>query len=296
MIMQQAKYKYSVVLLTCNAEAYIAELLRSIHSQSVPPQEIIVIDSSSTDATAAIVEKDGACRLTVIDRKHFRHGGTRHMAIGQCSGDFAVFLTQDALPCDDCAIERLLRAFDNEKAAMAYGRQIARPDADAIERLFRAYNYPDKSRTNTKRDIQKLGVRAYFFSDTFSAYRMCAYRALGGFDCSATTNEDMLMAYTALNAGWETVYCAEACVWHSHNSTLKQQYNRSRETARFMALHPELIRDGEVTGEGFQMLRFTARELIRNKSFIQLPSLVLRCAARYLGHRRGLGMNGRGIR
>lgn len=289
-------FNYSVVLLTCNAEAYIAELLQSIHSQSVPPHEIIVIDSSSEDATARIAAEDKACRLTIIDRTAFSHGGTRHMAMCQCSGDFAVFMTQDALPYDRFAIERLLRAFDDEDVAMCYGRQIPRPDADQIEKLFRQYNYPANSRINTKQDIEKLGVRAYFFSDTFSAYRMSAYRALGGFDCSAKTNEDMLMAYNALNAGLKTAYCSDACVWHSHNDTLKQQYKRSRETASFMALHPELTQNGNITGEGFQLLRFAVRGLIKRHKLYLLPSLFLRCTVRYLGHRRGTNMNRREIR
>ena len=289
-------FNYSVVLLTCNAEAYIAELLRGIHTQSVPPREIIVIDSASEDATARIVAEDKACRLTSIERSAFSHGGTRHMAMDQCSGDFVVFITQDALPCDRFAIERLLRAFADEKVAMSYGRQIACPDANEIEKLFRQYNYPEKSRINTKRDIEALGVRAYFFSDTFSAYRMRAYRDLGGFDCSAKTNEDMLMAYRALNAGWKTAYCSDACVWHSHNDTLKQQYKRSRETARFMARHSELTQNGNITGEGLQLLRFTARGLFKRHKLFMLPSLIQRCAVRYLGHRRGLIMNRREIR
>jgi glycosyltransferase involved in cell wall biosynthesis len=51
---------YDVVIPAWNAEATLAETLRSVRAQTVPPQRIIVIDDGSTDATAELARAAGA--------------------------------------------------------------------------------------------------------------------------------------------------------------------------------------------------------------------------------------------
>jgi len=47
----------SVVIRTYNGERFILDALESVFAQTEPPEEIVVVDSASTDATAAIVEE-----------------------------------------------------------------------------------------------------------------------------------------------------------------------------------------------------------------------------------------------
>lgn len=45
---------FSVVIPAYNAAAYLAEAVRSVCSQTIPPQRIVIVDDGSTDATAAV--------------------------------------------------------------------------------------------------------------------------------------------------------------------------------------------------------------------------------------------------
>jgi cellulose synthase/poly-beta-1,6-N-acetylglucosamine synthase-like glycosyltransferase len=52
--------KVSVVIPAYNEEKYIGDCLKSLRNQTIPPDEIIVVDNNSTDNTAEIAKKFGA--------------------------------------------------------------------------------------------------------------------------------------------------------------------------------------------------------------------------------------------
>ena len=172
--------KVSVIIPTLNAERWISKQLDMLLSQTVEA-EILVIDSGSTDCTVSIVASygDRICLLQ-IPRDSFDHGGTRDFALHQSTGDYVLFITQDAMPTDQYCIEKLLYAFSSPDIAAVYGKQIARPDAPEYERLIRLFNYPDQPRTWRGADIPRYGVKSYFFSNVFAAYRRVALPPLHG--------------------------------------------------------------------------------------------------------------------
>lgn len=51
-------------------------------------------------------------------------------------------MTQDAVPANTHLIETLAKAFEDERTAIAYARQLAREGADVVEELTRVHNYP----------------------------------------------------------------------------------------------------------------------------------------------------------
>ena len=97
----------SVIIPTLNAAQHLQPLLSRLREQSFPPDEILVVDSASTDGTAALAQSLGA-RVISIPRESFDHGGTRHLAATEARGDLLLFLTQDALPADDSYIRNLV--------------------------------------------------------------------------------------------------------------------------------------------------------------------------------------------
>lgn len=288
----------SVIIPTLNAESYIEKLIEVLKSQKLEgicnngnaddgdELEIIVIDSESDDKSVEIAKAGGA-RVLNVKRTDFDHGGTRNIAWHEAKGEIICFLTQDALPKDEYYIANLIKGFEDSKVMMISGRQIPKSDANPVERLTRQFNYPDKSFVRTKDDVERLGIKAYFFSDACAAYRRSILEEMGGFESPILTNEDMLMAARVINKGYAIGYAADAMVYHSHNFTLSYQYSRNFDVSVFLKMYESEIKSSGTTGEGIRMVLYTEKELLKQFKIFSMIRCVFESAAKYLGNSAG---------
>lgn len=280
--------KNSLIIPTLNAEKHIETLLARLKEQTVPIDEIVIVDSASDDDTIAKANKFDGVKVISIERKDFNHGGTRDLAIQYTSGDYILCITQDALPCDEYYVERLIAPFaEDEKIAMTSGRQVPRLDANPIEKLTREFNYPSASFIRCKEDIPRLGVKTFFASDCCSAYRRSAYEAVGGFDKYILINEDMKIAAQFIYAGYKIAYVGNAEVWHSHNYSLKQQYMRNFDVSVFMTMHPELFGSISATAEGVRMVKWVEKKLLAQGHWLCAAYYIIESGVKFLANRKG---------
>ena len=277
----------SVIIPTLNAQKYIEKLIDKLKAQKLEQElEIIVIDSASDDKTAQIA-RDAGARVLEINRDEFDHGGTRNLGWRSANGDIICFMTQDALPVDDLYLVNLIQGFEDNDVVMISGRQVPKSDADYVERLTRAFNYPAISNVRSQKDIESMGIKAYFFSDVCAAYRRSFLEETGGFDSPIISNEDMLLAAKALQAGYRVRYEAKAEVYHSHNFSLRYQYCRNFDVAVFMEQYKDVVKGEGTTGEGIRMVLFTEKELFLHLHFVSMFRCVFESAAKFLGNRAG---------
>ncbi len=279
--------RYDIIIPTLNAERCIAPLIGSLLAQTLPPEQILVVDSESEDATARIARAHEGVRVLTVARARFDHGGTRDMAIRACASPFAVLMTQDALPMDAGCMAALLEPMADARIAAVCARQVARAGASTSEKAVRAFRYPDESRTWGREDVAGLGIRAYLLSDVCAAYRREAYLAVGGFEHPIATNEDMLIAADFLRAGYRLAYSAKARVWHSHSHTLRQEYARNRLIGGFLARYEGRFDAQGELGEGARMVREISAKLLRQGEFAAWVRFGAGCATRLLGNRAG---------
>lgn len=278
----------SIIIPTLNAQSEIGNLLQNLHSQTVVPNEILVIDSSSDDETVSICKQFDGVDVRVIKRAEFNHGGTRHLGAELTHGDFILLLTQDAIPANDHYIESLISPLvADEKIAMVTGRQVPKEDARRYVQLVQEFNYPKTSNVREASDIEKMGIKAFFASDVCSAYRRSAYIECGGFKRLLSTNEDMLMAATFLKNGWKVAYEASAEVHHSHNLSFKEQFNRNKLVGAFLKEHADELCGVKETDEGKRLASDVARQLTKEKRPAELAKFGFDCAARMIGNRVG---------
>jgi len=276
----------SVVIPTLNAERHIRQLMKSLLSQTIPC-EIIVVDSSSSDRTVEVAASYGAKTVT-IDRIAFDHGGTRNLAVKAAKGDTIIFLTQDAVPANEHLIENLVKPLHDQRIALSYGRQIAKNNVTPIERFARQFNYPRESLIKGKEQIESLGIKTFFCSNVCSAVRKRQFEEMGGFPEKIIINEDMLFAARLVMKGYRVAYEPSAVLYHSHNYSLREQFKRYFDIGVFFNRNRWILTLGRPSGEGIRFVREGLKYLLRKRQWWWIPYGLLEALFRYCGYQLGL--------
>lgn len=278
--------KYTVCIPTMNAGASWQAFSNPLCRQTVRPEEVLIIDSSSVDDTVECATRDGF-RIIGIRREDFRHGATRQIAVDQASGDVIVFLTQDALLASEDSIARLLKAFDDPSVGAAYGRQLPRAGAEPTEAHARLFNYPTVSRKNSVESVSTLGFKTIFFSDSFGAYRLSALRQVGGFPLDVNFGEDTVVAARMVLANWVIAYVADASVYHSHTYTWRAEFQRYKAIGELHNRHGWMLEKfGGASSEGMKFLLAHLRFLARRAPH-HIPGALVTTVCKFLGYRAG---------
>ncbi len=280
--------KVALIVPVRNGGAAWARCAAGIAAQSRQPDRVLVIDSESTDGSDQVA-LDHGFGLQRIQARDFDHGGTRQLAAEQCTDcDILVYLTQDAELADPDALRRLLEVFDDAQVAVAYGRQLPRLGAGPIEAHARLFNYPAQCQLRTSKDVQTLGLKAAFTSNSFCAYRRSDLLRIGGFPPRVIVSEDMVTAARALQAGRAVAYVADACVLHSHGYTLAQELGRYFDIGVLHNAEHWLLEDfGKADGEGLRFVVSQVAYLLRVAPW-RLPEAAVRTVFKYLGYKAGL--------
>jgi len=249
--------KVALVVPTFQAGDAWCEFIQAVKKQVGIDLQVWVVDSNSTDETVVLAQTAGWNTL-ILGTQPFNHGGTRQWAVEQIGDrvEYVVLMTQDALLATPNALSQLLRPFTDPQVGVVYGRQLPHLDATLLAARARFFNYPERSFVSTFEDRKRLGLRAAFCSDSFAAYRLSHFRAVGGFPEHVIMGEDMWVAAKMLMAGFKVAYASEALVYHSHNYGFLEEFQRYFDTGVFHAQEPWLIETfGSVKSEGLKMLK-----------------------------------------
>lgn len=277
----------SIIIPTLNPGTKLGELLETLDSQTLQAEEILIIDSSSSDTTAELVQSYGY-RLIKINKKDFDHGTTRNLGAAQTDSEFIVFLTQDVVPVDEHMIAELIKPMQaNLNIAVCYGRQLPKSNARPLERFAREFNYPPQSIVKTKDSIPILGLRTFFCSNCCSAIRRSIFNKLGGFKNSVIVNEDMLFAAKAIMAGYAVYYNPEAKVYHSHSYSLPQIFRRYFNIGRFFADNRWLVQYGRLKNYGGSIVQSGIITFWKKRLPHYIAALLTELVVKTIGYKLG---------
>ena len=267
----------SVIIPTYNGEPWLDQVLSMLSAQSLVPDEILVVDSGSTDATLDLIANHDV-QLLQIPKAQFDHGGTRSMAARRVSGNLVVFLTQDAIPADTEALARLVAPFAADaNIAATYGRQLPAAGANPFSAHLRLFNYPEEGALRCLKDRARLGFKTIFISNSFAAYRRQALEQVGFFPERLLFGEDTFTVAKLLGLGYCVQYVSAARVYHSHNYSLWQDFQRYFDIGVFHACEWDTLGNfGTPTGAGKRFALSELAYLLNEKNSTLIPQSVLR--------------------
>jgi rhamnosyltransferase len=279
----------SIIIPTFNPGEDFRELLRLLREQTVGA-ELIIIDSSNKKGLIDMLTSPyNVERIIKIRSEDFNHGATRNLGLSASKGDIVVYLTQDAMPADNRCVEKLIQPIlDDHSVGATYGRQLPRKNAGSVEAHARLFNYPACSEVKTLSDKERLGIKAPFVSNSFSAYRKEALVSIGGFPSYVIMCEDMYAGAKLLLNNWKVVYCADAMVYHSHNYTILQEFRRYFDIGVFHYSEKWILQTfGKAEGEGLKFMVSEFKYLLKKNPFL-IPSAIIRNMMKFAGFRLGL--------
>ena len=273
-----------IIIPTLNAAKELPGLLAALENEG-GWDRILVVDSSSADATEqAAAGRPGVGWLTV-PRTEFNHGATRELARKKLGSDIIVLLTQDVIP-EPGFLKPLLAPIRTGVAAVTYARQLPREGAGFFEAFPREFNYPAESNARTLADVPRFGVYTFFCSNSCAAYANAALDAVGGFQ-PVLTNEDYFAVAALLKAGYRIHYVADSRVRHSHRYTLTGEFKRYFDTGYVRAENRWVTKlAGRAEGRGAAYAREMLTRLMRNAPHL-VPYALLQTGVKWLGFRTG---------
>ena len=174
------KKKISIIVLTHAPNDSFVDSIKLLLSQSIKPYEIIIVNTDETifyknisNEKKLYLDKlisDNLIIVKHITEKDFDHGRTRNYAANIATGDYLLYMTDDAIPYDDKLLYNLIIGFDDDRVAISTARQVAKNDAKFTEKLVREFNYKDETYIRTIDTEKTYGIKNYFVSNVCTMY------------------------------------------------------------------------------------------------------------------------------
>jgi rhamnosyltransferase len=274
----------SVVVRALNEADHLPALYTGLLRQTRPPDEVILVDSGSTDDTVAISRAHGA-RIVHITPEEFSFGRSLNVGCRHATGEIFVVVSAHVYPVDEHWLKRLVAPFDRPDVGLVYGRQTGdhRSRFSELEVMRRWFPLESDDDQQTP-----------FCNNANCAVRAAAWKELP-YDETLTGLEDMDWAKRALATGWKIVYAADATIAHIHEEPFRTTRNRYRREA---IAHRRIFHDQHLNlfeaaglwaasvGRDY-LAALPRRRLLRN--LISIPTFR---AAQYLGTWEGFRHRG----
>jgi glycosyltransferase involved in cell wall biosynthesis len=202
--------------------------MAGLSGQTQVPDQIVLVDSGSADATVSIAEKLGAETVT-IDPEDFTFGSSLNRGFEACHTDFVLVVSAHVYPIFDSFVANMVLPMQDPDVAISYGRQVGDQRTHFSEWRIMHRWFPEAG----------SGRQDHPFSNNANAcVRREVWDALR-YDEELTGLEDIDFATRAQAKGWQVHYVAEAPVVHVHQESLSQIRNRyRREAIAYARLHP----------------------------------------------------------
>jgi biofilm PGA synthesis N-glycosyltransferase PgaC len=197
-------FRLTAIVPAYNEAPTVAETVRSLREQTLPPDLILVVDDCSSDATGEVARAEGANVIRPSANRGSK-AGAQTFALPLVPTEYVMALDADTTLAPD-AIERMARVFDDPEVAAASGSVIPRTVRTVWERgRYVEYMFA----FSFYKRIQDHYGKPLISSGCFSLYRTDALRAAGGWS-DRTLAEDMDLTWTLYQRGAKVRFVPDA--------------------------------------------------------------------------------------
>lgn len=144
----------SAVMSAFNSEAYIADAINSVHQQTLPVAELIVVNDGSTDRSAAIAESMGA---RVVHQQNQGLSGARNRCVREAKQPWIAFIDADDVWEPD-KIERQMEIVSNyPEVGFVFGDYLSFDERGTLVRSWLEYFRKDYE-AQPKRSVKGAAI------------------------------------------------------------------------------------------------------------------------------------------
>ena len=242
--------KVTVVVRTLNEVEHLEKLALGLEVQTRKVDELVLVDSGSTDGTVELAEKLGF-QINFISQDEFSFGRSLNLGYENSAGDIVVNLSAHVYPLHQDFIEQLVSPFSNPMVGLTYGRQVGDETSAFSETMIMRDWYPEHPTDNHK--------ELPFANNANSAVRRSVWEKYK-FDENLPGLEDIEFCHRFYREGIISEYVPEAVVVHIHNESWKKIHNRyRREAIALVSFEPQA--KIKATRAIFLFLRHCVRDL-----------------------------------
>ena len=132
--------KISALITTYNRREYVKRAIESVLSQTLPVDEVIVVDDGSTDGTAEALTERFLSRVRVVRQMNQGVSSARRLAVKEARGEWIAFLDSDDewTPDRNCLLTEAASAIPSD-VAWIFGDICLIRDNDDRETIFEKY-------------------------------------------------------------------------------------------------------------------------------------------------------------
>ncbi len=202
-----------------NNRGTLAEVIASVRQQTVPVDDILVVDDASTDGSPEVAQAEGA--RVVIQSSNLGRGPARRRGMDETSAPFVVCCdATNVLPPDFVA--RGLKWMERPEVAAAYGRISQRPGGNAVIRWRGRHLFKTGAPRNPAAESPTFAT----FATYGAMVRRSAVEAVGNYDVSLRHTEDAELGTRLLRGGWKIICDPDLVVYSIAINTLGQTLER----------------------------------------------------------------------
>jgi len=192
--------KVSVIIPCYNRAALVGETIRCVLQQTLPPDEIIVVDDGSTDNTLEVLKSFGP-RVQILQQQNAGPGAARNAGLAVAGGDYVWFMDSDDLASLN-KLEVQTRALEQSGADIALSPWI-KCHLEGSRALAETHVLQQKGLPRSM--AQDLVGRWTVVLQT-CLFRRSLLKQAGGFDPTYMVAEDQLLFLKCLLAGARVIH------------------------------------------------------------------------------------------